>query len=290
MTDYTRWSEDRTASAWNRNEEPYSRDSNDGVYGGRDRQAGGAGYGYNQNDRYGGGDGPRRDYSRFGGRSSGRFGGYGEDAYGIPSDYGYRGPEIEQRGSQGGSGEDRYRLERYGYGRGAYGQNYGDQYRAAGAEHYPIDSRRAPEDRSFWNQARDEVAAWFGDEHATRRRQTDDLYFGEHRGKGPKGYTRSDERIRDDLNDRLTDHGHLDASDIEVSVSAAEVTLNGTVLRREDKRRAEDIAEQVLSVKHVQNNLRVKDADVSAKSGTYGGATVGSTVNQTSGVGASKAN
>ena len=314
MTDYTRWSEDRTVNAWNRNEEPYGRDSNEGVYGGRDRQAGGQsggpGYGYNQNDRYGGGDGPRRDYSRFGGRSSGRFGGYGQDAYGIPSDYGYQGPEIEQRNAQGGYdnaqrayGEERYRQERYGYGRGAYGQgysghgygassnqSYGDQYRAAGAEHYPIDSRRAPEDRSFWNQARDEVAAWFGDEHATRRRQSDDLYFGEHRGKGPKGYTRSDERIHDDVNDRLTDHGHLDASDIEIGVSGAEVTLNGTVLRREDKRRAEDIAEQVSGVKHVQNNLRVKDAAVSAKSGTYGGATVGSTANQTSGVGASKAN
>ncbi|MGZ3275969.1 MAG: BON domain-containing protein [Caulobacteraceae bacterium] len=36
------------------------------------------------------------------------------------------------------------------------------------------------------------------------------------------------------------------------------MTLSGTVLRREDKRRAEDLAEQVSGVTHVQNNLRVK--------------------------------
>ncbi len=278
MTDYTRWSEDRTGNGWSGAQEPYSRESRDGVYGGgRDRQSGGPAYGYNPGDRYGGGDNPRHEERRFSGRPNGRSGASGPDAYGVPSDYGYQGPEIQNRNAQN---------------RGYNGpsQSYGDQYRAYGAEHYPLDSRRAPDDRSFWSQARDEVAAWFGDEHATRRRQTDDLYFGEHRGKGPKGYTRSDERIRDDVNDRLTDHGHLDASDIEIAVSGAEVTLNGTVLRREDKRRAEDIAEQVSGVKHVQNNLRVKDSGVAAKSGGYGAATVGSTGNQSSGVSQTKAN
>ena len=28
---------------------------------------------------------------------------------------------------------------------------------------------------------------------------------GEHQGRGPKGYQRSDERIREDINERLTD-------------------------------------------------------------------------------------
>ncbi len=80
---------------------------------------------------------------------------------------------------------------------------------------------------------------------------------GEHRGRGPRGYQRSDERIREDVNDRLTDDPLLDASGIEVEVSGAEVTLSGTVQRREDKRRAEDVAERVSGVAHVQNNLRV---------------------------------
>ncbi|HEX7947819.1 MAG TPA: BON domain-containing protein [Phenylobacterium sp.] len=80
---------------------------------------------------------------------------------------------------------------------------------------------------------------------------------GEHRGRGPKGYTRSDERIRDDLHDRLTYDSWLDATDIDVQVAQGEVTLSGTVASRDDRRRAEDLAETVAGVKHVQNNLRV---------------------------------
>jgi osmotically-inducible protein OsmY len=59
------------------------------------------------------------------------------------------------------------------------------------------------------------------------------------------------------VNDRLTDGWRVDASDIEVTVSGAEVTLTGTVSTREQRRRAEDIAESISGVTHVQNNLRV---------------------------------
>jgi hypothetical protein len=83
-------------------------------------------------------------------------------------------------------------------------------------------------------------------------------YRGEHRGRGPKGYQRSDARIADDLNDRLTDDAYLDASEIDVKVEDGEATLSGFVARREDKRRAEDLAETILGVSHVQNNLRVR--------------------------------
>jgi hypothetical protein len=88
---------------------------------------------------------------------------------------------------------------------------------------------------------------------------------GTHRGRGPKNYTRSDERIREDVNDRLCDDAWLDASDIEVQVANGEVTLNGTVNQRDDKRHAEDIAEQVSAVKHVQNNLRVQPKTTTAE-------------------------
>jgi hypothetical protein len=62
-------------------------------------------------------------------------------------------------------------------------------------------------------------------------------------GRGPRGYTRSDQRILEDVSDRLTEDWYIDASDIEVSVSNAEVTLAGSVDSRDDKRRAEDLAE-----------------------------------------------
>lgn len=79
-------------------------------------------------------------------------------------------------------------------------------------------------------------------------------------GKGPKGYVRSDERIREDVCDRLTDDPSLDASSIEVKVRNGEVTLSGTVDSRQARRHAEDLAE-VSGVKHLQNNLRVQEAE-----------------------------
>ncbi len=61
-----------------------------------------------------------------------------------------------------------------------------------------------------------------------------------HQGRGPKGYRRSDDRIREDINDRLTDDPFIDASEIDVKVASAEVTLSGTVDSRLQRRRAED--------------------------------------------------
>jgi osmotically-inducible protein OsmY len=79
----------------------------------------------------------------------------------------------------------------------------------------------------------------------------------QYRGRGPRGYQRSDSRITEDINDRLTDDPYLDASDIEVKVNNREVTLIGTVESRGAKRRAESIVEAVSGVIDVQNNLRV---------------------------------
>jgi hypothetical protein len=94
-----------------------------------------------------------------------------------------------------------------------------------------------------------------GDEDAERRRQAD------HYGRGPKGYTRSDDRVREDVSDRLMEDWEVDATDIEVTVASGEVTLTGTVGDRQSKRRAENIAANVLGVKDVQNNLRVRKID-----------------------------
>ena len=78
-----------------------------------------------------------------------------------------------------------------------------------------------------------------------------------HRGKGPKDYQRSDDRIREDVCDRLADDGTVDASDITVRVEKGEVTLDGQVDSRRAKRSAEDCVEAVSGVQHCQNNLRV---------------------------------
>jgi hypothetical protein len=83
---------------------------------------------------------------------------------------------------------------------------------------------------------------------------------GSHRGRGPKGYRRSDQRIHEDVCERLTEDRFIDASNIEVVVKDGEVILSGTVSSRGLKRRAEDLAETASGVAHVQNNLRIQGA------------------------------
>lgn len=80
---------------------------------------------------------------------------------------------------------------------------------------------------------------------------------GQSRPVGPKGYTRPDERIREDLCERLTHAGRLDVREVEVAVSEGWVTLSGTVPVRAQKYRIEDIAASVYGVKDVENRIRV---------------------------------
>jgi osmotically-inducible protein OsmY len=77
-------------------------------------------------------------------------------------------------------------------------------------------------------------------------------------GVGPRGYRRSDERIREDVCERFAQHGQLDPSDVEVAVRDGEVLLTGSVATRMQKRLAEDIAERVFGVVEVQNHLHVQ--------------------------------
>ena len=217
----------------------------------------GGGYGYTSGGSTGGrgsmGGGSTGGYGspqRFG-ESSNRY----SQRYDYPSDY-------PSRGMYGSQGERNFDYDRSRYGRGQEGgYDYERDRHGAGGE-----------ERGWWDRASDAVASWFGDEEAERRRRMDERRE-EWRGKGPKGYRRSDERIREDVNDRLSE-GYLDASDVEVTVANAEVTLTGTVNTRWDKRRAEDIAESVGGVTNVENRLRVKQQgaegyrDASLTSGT----------------------
>ncbi len=90
---------------------------------------------------------------------------------------------------------------------------------------------------------------------------------GQFVGRGPRGYKRSDSRIEEDINDRLTQHGMIDATDIEVSVQNGEVTLRGHVDTRAAKRLAEDIADSVFGVKDVNNQIKVKQRSDTEPSG-----------------------
>jgi hypothetical protein len=81
---------------------------------------------------------------------------------------------------------------------------------------------------------------------------------GGHRGKGPVGYQRSDERIREEVSDLLTDDDNIDASAIEVQVAGGEVILTGHVPDRRTRRLIEDLLDRVQGVKDLAIQLKVQ--------------------------------
>ena len=77
---------------------------------------------------------------------------------------------------------------------------------------------------------------------------------------GPKGYQRTDERIREEICDELMQTDHLDSSEVTVEVAAAKVTLDGTVPERWMKHAIEDLADACPGVQDVDNRIRIKSA------------------------------
>ncbi len=80
---------------------------------------------------------------------------------------------------------------------------------------------------------------------------------GGHRGKGPKSFVRSDERIKERVSELLTDHDDIDASNIEVAVKNGEVTLTGTVDDRYQRRMMEDLVEGISGVRDVHMSIKL---------------------------------
>jgi osmotically-inducible protein OsmY len=116
-------------------------------------------------------------------------------------------------------------------------RNFGDTSRYAAADPYVTPG---------WNNAAREARDWQQRGYS---------------GRGPRGYQRGDERIREDVCDRLTEDPRIDASDVEVQVVNAEVTLNGSVRTRDEKHFAENLVERTTGVREVNNNLKVRPPD-----------------------------
>lgn len=75
---------------------------------------------------------------------------------------------------------------------------------------------------------------------------------------GPKGYQRSDERLREDISERLMEAHYIDSSDVTVEVSGAKVVLDGTVPERPMKHAIEDLVDACPGVQDIDNRIRVK--------------------------------
>ena len=196
---------------------------------------------------------------------------------GGTQDQHYQGGSYEPRGygqSSHGQGAGNYeRPFRGPYDRGGYDQSYGNADRMARTNDMgPYDQRMGyqggyPSGAEHMNYAagagQREGSDWSPSQRGVHESQSPQRHVhrgtGPHRGKGPQGYQRSDERIRELVCEALADDDQIDASQIQVSVKDGEVTLSGIVENRRIRREAEDCVSSVSGVRDVQLNLRARE-------------------------------
>lgn len=184
----------------------------------------------------------------------------------------------EARRRRGPSGyEDRLRdsdgpgrLEDYG--QADYSTDYvydEDRHIGRRADRPDYVRRSEPDDRP-------RPAAWPGEPHAPHPADTDrrreaarsrayaeDRSWRDDDGREPVRETRrrrpaeSDRVIYAAVTERLA-HSRIDTREMDVDVREGEVTLDGWVRRRSEKRHAEDLCD-IRGVIHIQNNLRVHE-------------------------------
>jgi hypothetical protein len=182
--------------------------------------------------------------------------GYGGEGYSGESGLGRRAQGQEARGFEGWPGQG-YGAEGYG------GEGYADPYRGEprGAERYAPGGSLQHQGEAYRRPGREGG----GEPHALGWRSP-----GPYSGRGPRGYARSDDRIRDDVCEELAEAGQVDASDIEVSVEDGVVTLTGTVPDRRMKRMAEDAADSCNGVRDVRNELQLRPREQGGGGGRMG--------------------
>lgn len=167
----------------------------------------------------------------------------------------------ESSWGQGGGGSDAYAGGRSGYGGGPQGGLFGGWGIPSGSEPggYGMNGPSRGGGQQNWsgsNWGHQGGSPWGGD-HSGR-------FGAEHgaqtsmRGRTPKGYTRSDERIKDDVCEQLYRTPDIDVSEVTVEVRNGTVTLEGTVPDRRMKHRLEDLCEQCIGVQDVENRIRVQ--------------------------------
>jgi hypothetical protein len=243
--------------------------------------------------------------SRGGYGRQGGYGGYGQsgwpEAPGAPAGRGFGEGEYGQgsfsqgrpgQGPQGGYGQRSYGQGGYGeshqgphrqVGQGSYGPSSGQgsegaygqgQGGSSQARHYP-----GPGEASRYGYGEEgRGGGWSssqgGDFIARGMSQA-----GRQARRGPKGYKRSDERLKEDICEQLMLCTSVDSSEVTVEVQSGKVTLEGTVPERQMKHVIEDIADNCAGVEDVENRVRVSRSG----SGSEGEASTGSTSTSSTG-------
>jgi len=152
-----------------------------------------------------------------------------------------------------------------GFTGGGYG--WGDGSRS---QHLPLEGDYSDESAvSYEDQVRRDYRAGGGAERARRRYPP-----------GPKGYQRSDERMKEDISERLYRAYHIDSSEVTVEVRAGKVTLEGTVPSRHMKHAIEDMVDDCPGVTEIDNRIRVGSIGQSSSASSATSPTVKSSTKQ----------
>jgi hypothetical protein len=218
---------------------------------GRDPYGSGGSFGYGGGFEHGGQPGYREQNNGRGNYGRGEEfyesrGGFGRDVGGYGREgLGYPGQGEDRYGSPGTQGSRRSPQEGPDDARKGYTQDAG--YAQSGGEH-------KEGERGSQGQGRGPGAGrFYGNSGGPGQSGGRGRFYG----RTPQGYTRADDRIREDVCDHLS-HGHIDPSEISVKVQDGVVTLEGVIESRSEKFHAEEVADAVLGVKDVDNRLRVR--------------------------------
>lgn len=189
----------------------------------------------------------------------------GETMRGEGWSSGVRG-ETQNRGGRFGSNSNFDRVNRNGREDQSFSSDYGDY-----GDYNSFDTDRFASG----------YGSSFGPDRSSSDRFGSDRYdrsdrFASDRsgfyGKGPKGWTRSPERLKDEVCEALWRNPRVDASEIDVSIEGNTIRLTGTVESREAKREAENCIENLVGVEDIRNELRVqRSSEAGAGSSTLTG-------------------
>jgi osmotically-inducible protein OsmY len=191
---------------------------------------------------------------------------------GFGDDFNRARRQVQQRyGSGGGSrGERGYggdygnRGQGYYGGQSSYGRSSNDQQRGGESSWRGQEGRgNSYEDRSSWGYGQRAGSGSSGGAYGYDTGYNSGGYRADqetqsHRGRGPQGYQRSDERLKELVCERLTDDPRIDASNVNIDVTGQVVKLTGTVDDRSTKYEIEELIESLGGVKDIDNQLRVQ--------------------------------
>ena len=155
------------------------------------------------------------------------------------------------------------------------GADYGRGFQTPGRDRYDADDAETRQRMQHWSGSRVAVAqgqpepygpyrgagrldegrsgyrsSWGGSDEQMAQGQN-------FRGHGPQGYERSDERLTEDICERMTDDPDIDPREVRVQVSSGVVTLEGRVDDRWMKHHIEDLVDACSGVKSIDNRIRV---------------------------------